>query len=129
MTGRHWKSYKHEAGDMEREFEDFWLAKPRRKGSNPKEPARIKFLRAIANGTDPQLIIGAARARTKQHKDDGNEGTEFVPMAVTWLNQKRFNDYEPIDKKDFSWHDAIAAKHGLIWNGERYVPKESVNAA
>ena len=119
---------------MEREFEDFWLAKPRRKGSNPKEPARIKFLRAIANGTDAQLIIGAARAWTKQHKDDGNEGTEFVPMAVTWLNQKRFNDYAPIKASNIQAWDSIAAKHGYIWdqaanNGEgSYVKKEGLTA-
>lgn len=112
---------------MEQAFEEFWKVKPKRKGSNPKEQARLKFLRHVENGMDPQLIIGAARAWAKQEQENGKEGTEYVAMAVTWLNQKRFGDYEPIKEEQTARWDEIAAKHGYIWNGDRYV-KEEANA-
>ena len=114
---------------MEREFEEFWLEKPKRKGSNPKEQARIKFCRAVASGVDPQTIIGAARAWKQQEQENGKDGTEYVAMAVTWLNQKRFNDYEPLKKSDTARWDAIAEKHGYFWNGERYEKKGGDDAS
>lgn len=106
---------------MEKDFENFWTAKPKRRGANPKEQARLKFLRAVANGTDPQKIIGAAREWAKQEDENGKTGTEYVAMAVTWLNQKRYNDYAEIGPANEARWDAIASRHGYLWNGERYV--------
>ncbi len=81
---------------MEDEFEQFWKVKPKRKGSNPKDLARIKFIRAVASGIEPQKIVAAAQAWAKQERDNEKDGTEYVAMAVTWLNQKRFNDFAEI---------------------------------
>ena len=106
---------------IETSFEEFWLTKPRRQGSNPKEQARIKFMRAVASGVDPQKIIGAAREWAKIEQDNGKLGSEYVAMATTWLNQKRYEDYKPRSASDYTWHDNIAAKHGYVWNGEQYV--------
>src|SRR6185437_11797499 len=101
---------------MEIKFNEFWSVKPRRKGSNPKEPARLKFLHAVASGIDPDKIIGAARAWATQERENEKDGTEYVAMAVTWLNQKRFNDYEPVKAEQAAKWDEIAARHGYVWN-------------
>jgi hypothetical protein len=73
-------------------FEDFWKAKPSRKGSNPKHHARLKFDVAVKAGADPQQIVAAAKQwATSETK---NIGTEYVAMAATWLHQRRFEDYQ-----------------------------------
>lgn len=112
---------------MDKEFEEFWTAKPRRQGTNPKDQAKLKFLRMISQGEDPQSIIGAARAWSKQEEENGKSGTEYVPMAVTWLNQKRFKDYQPIKAADNARYDEIAARNGYIWNGEKYIKPMEAN--
>lgn len=73
-------------------FPDFWLAYPRREGSNPKKPARERFIRLIAKGVRPEALIAAAQALAVEHPTP----TRFVPQAVTWLNQERFEDAEPV---------------------------------
>jgi hypothetical protein len=73
-------------------FADFWLAYPRREGPNPKKPARLVFERLVAKGANPQRIISEARLLAKEHPTP----TRFVPQAVTWLNQERFDDAEPV---------------------------------
>lgn len=73
-------------------FAEFWLAYPRREGPNPKKPAKLAFERAVARGMDPERLIEAARALRKEHPVP----TRFVPQAVTWLNQDRAGDDEPV---------------------------------
>lgn len=77
------------------DFETFKHVYPRRQGSNPWKPARTSFIKAIAKGADPQKIIAGARSYASSVKAAGKEGTEFVAMASTWLNQERWNDEEP----------------------------------
>lgn len=78
-------------------FEDFWIVFPRREGSNPKKPARDRFARLVAKGFDPQAIIAGAKALAAEHPTP----TRFVPQAITWLNQERFADAEPVIPGDF----------------------------
>ncbi len=66
---------------------------PKRKGSNPKHPARAKFFRAVKSGVDPELIISGAG----RYAEDPQTGTEFICMASTWLNQRRWEDYPPAE--------------------------------
>lgn len=107
---------------MEAEFERFWSVKPKRKGSNPKDQARIKFMRCVANGSPPEKIISAAQQWANEERENGKDGSEYVAMAVTWLNQKRFNDYSegPIDNKQIE-NEKIANAKGWFWNGQRWV--------
>ena len=115
---------------MEKEFEEFWSIKPKRKGSNPKDLARTKFLRVVASGIEPQKIIGAARAWAKQERDDGKDGTEFVAMASTWLNQKRFHDFDATAVTTAQVrNEEIANAKGWFWNGERWENKGVSNVA
>jgi uncharacterized protein YdaU (DUF1376 family) len=76
---------------VEEEFEKFWKVYPKRKPSDPKQPARTLFLRAVKNGVDPQIIISAAR--TYSAKEREKVGTPYIPMAKTWLYQRQWEDH------------------------------------
>lgn len=69
------------------EFERFWRAYPKRKGSDPKKTARQSYDRAIRNGGAPGDILAAAQ---RYAKDRANEDPRFTAMASTWLNQERW---------------------------------------
>jgi uncharacterized protein YdaU (DUF1376 family) len=73
------------------EFEEFWKAYPRRQGANPKTPAFKAFDAAVKSGADPALIIaGASRCAIA---DRDKIGTQFIPQAVKWLKDRRWEDY------------------------------------
>jgi len=76
-------------------FEEFWEAKPNRKGGNPKAPACKAFLRAVKAGADADAIIAGAKKWAAEEKQKSTQPTEYVPMAATWLNQERWGDYPP----------------------------------
>lgn len=74
------------------DFNEFWDAYPKRP-SNPKEPAFKSYLKARKQGaTQTEIMVGLlAYARTRR-----NEDPKFTAQAVTWLNQKRWqDDYGP----------------------------------
>lgn len=71
-------------------FERFKKAYPKRAGANPWKPAATKFAALVKSGVDPEKIISAAAAMAIEEKR--KVGTEFIPMAVTWLNQQRYGD-------------------------------------
>jgi hypothetical protein len=75
------------------EFERFKKAFPRRDGANPWHPAEKKFSALVKTGVDPEIIIRAALELAREEGARGNVGTKFIPQAVTWLNQQRFQDY------------------------------------
>lgn len=72
-------------------FEEFWKAKPRRAGADPKAPAEKLFLAAVRAGTPADDLIAAAGRWAAA--DAGKVGTEYLPQAVKWLRDKRWNDY------------------------------------
>lgn len=74
------------------DFDRFWSAYPKRKGSNPKAPAAKKFTKIVGTGIDPESIIGGARKYAEDEKL--NIGTPYIAQAITWLNQSRWQDYE-----------------------------------
>jgi hypothetical protein len=77
---------------MSEGFDAFWAAYPRRRGANPRAPARTSWDRALKRGATPEAILAGARAYAADPST--KVGTEFVPMAVTWLNQRRWEDYQ-----------------------------------
>ena len=104
-------------------FIDFWAVYPRRKGPNPRHPAEQKFNTAVKNGADPAHIVSSARRYADEAREQGNEGTEFVCMARTWLNQKRWLDYAPSLQAQIERDkrlDIFMIEKGYIWNGERW---------
>lgn len=102
-------------------FEQFWLLKPGRAGDQPKSKARESYLKLLAGGVKPEVINDAARQWAEAVRKDGDEGKRFVPMAVTWLNQQRFDGYAPVAPVNRDELTAKAAQLGWIWNGDKWV--------
>ena len=102
-------------------FEEFWTAYPKRKGSNPKYPASLKFATAVKNGADPAHIVASAARYRDELQKQGKDDSEFVCMATTWLNQRRWMDYAPTDyeAKKFAETQEKCAKLGWFWSDER----------
>jgi hypothetical protein len=73
------------------DFDEFWKAYPKRKGENPKAPARKLFDAAVKQGADPKAIIAGVKAACARNRD--KIGTEFIPQAVKWLRDRRWEDY------------------------------------
>jgi hypothetical protein len=73
-------------------FDEFWRVYPsRRPHSNPKEPARLKFENLIKRGVDPAKIVTGAQYYRETIERERTD-PRYVAQAVTWLNQKRFED-------------------------------------
>lgn len=77
---------------VENSFQQFLRSFPKRKGSNPVEPARVKFHALVKTGTDPDLLVAEALRLGREMADTGQANTPYVPQMITWLNQKRFAD-------------------------------------
>lgn len=73
-------------------FDRFKAAYPRRDGANPWQPAEKKFKALVKTGVDPEVLISAALTLASEEAGRGNIGTKFIPQAITWLNQQRFQD-------------------------------------
>lgn len=73
------------------DFDEFWKAYPKREGANPKAPARKAFFAALKAGAMAAEIIAGARACAARDRD--KIGTPFIPQAVKWLRDRRWEDY------------------------------------
>ena len=72
-------------------FEAFWKLYPSRgKHSNPKHPAMRKYLEAIKTTSFEEINKGAENYALSVK----GEEQRFVAQAATWLNQKRWGDYQ-----------------------------------
>lgn len=80
--------------EIEIDFDKFWLAYPERDGANPKAPAQKKFTAAVRAGEPPSAIIAGATAYARAETE--RVGTPYIAQAVTWLNQRRWEDYAPV---------------------------------
>ncbi|HEY6019007.1 MAG TPA: hypothetical protein VIY48_03675 [Candidatus Paceibacterota bacterium] len=110
-------------------FDDFWSVYPKRKGSNPKHPASLKFATAVKNGADPAHIVSSARRYAEELEEQHKVGTEYVCMATTWLNQKRWIDYAPVAIEERTERDKrldiFMTEKGYLWNGQRWEKLET----
>ncbi len=77
--------------EVEEAFEGYWRVYPRRLGANPKNPAFKKFSALVLAGISPATIT--AGAKNYAAADAGKIGTPYIAQAVTWLNQRRWEDY------------------------------------
>jgi hypothetical protein len=72
-------------------FEEWWRIYPNREGANPKKSAAAKFKSALKKVSWPKLRAATERyARSRKGED-----ARFTPMAATWLNQERWEDFAP----------------------------------
>lgn len=81
--------------DIDRAFNEFWEAYPKRIGQRGKPEARAKFLSLVKTGAEPRKMIDEAErfgkdwvARVSRKPTDA----QFIPMAATWLNKRRWDD-------------------------------------
>jgi len=79
------------------EFERFWQAYPPRYGGSAKAEAARVFATLVQKGDDPEALIAAAGRFAEEMEQTERTNTSYVPMARTWLNQRRFEDYQPSD--------------------------------
>jgi hypothetical protein len=94
-------------------FSRFKAAYPRRDGANPWQPAEKKFAALVKTGVDPEAMIAAAAALAREESVRGNAGTKFIPQALTWLNQQRFQDQAVAsfdNRAEFDW-DAVLTSY------------------
>lgn len=99
--------------EVARLFEEFWTEYPQRAGGSPKAPALKSFAKALATGQKYEIdreaasaIVGGAKRFAADCRSRGKIGTEYVPHAATWLNQKRWQDWP---EKSTSNVDALIA--------------------
>jgi hypothetical protein len=76
--------------------EQFWSVYPRREGANPKAPARKAFITAVKNGNSPTAIVMGAQRYAADLMKSSKVGTPYVAQAVTWLHQRRWEDYPDV---------------------------------
>lgn len=75
-------------------FDRFWTAYPRKVGKGAAEKA---FSKAKINGHLADIL--SALDRQKQSEQWQRDGGQFIPHPATWLNQRRWEDGEPIENK------------------------------
>lgn len=75
------------------EFDEFWAAYPKRTPhANPKHPASLKYLNARQKLKVPrEVLLTAAKAYAASV---AGKDPEMIAQAVTWLNQRRWEDYD-----------------------------------
>jgi uncharacterized protein YdaU (DUF1376 family) len=73
----------------------FWREYPKRKGANPKAPAEKLFSSAVKSGVPATQIIEALAAGVGYDRE--KIGTEYIPQAVKWLRDRRWEDAAVID--------------------------------
>ena len=75
-------------------FEEFWRKYPSRSPhSNPKKPAKQKFETAVKRGVPVEAIIRGAENFAVYVAREGTD-PRFIPQAVTWVNQERWDQYQ-----------------------------------
>ncbi|MFG1210547.1 hypothetical protein [Xanthobacter flavus] len=74
-------------------FDRFRKVYPRRDGSQDWPKARESFDRAVRAGVDPEAIVGGAERYAADCRRRGDEGTQFVKQARTWLNGRLWEEF------------------------------------
>jgi hypothetical protein len=89
------------------EFQKFWAAYPKRDGANPKSPARKAYLSALKSGTEAPAILAGAGEYGRRERE--RIGTPYIAQAVTWLRQRRWEDYAvgPPDAAQSAWRPGL----------------------
>lgn len=128
--GKEWKATRRDASVPSDDFLSFWKGYPRRKGSNPRHTAWLSFSAAIGRGESPERIIAGLRGYSAECEELKYTRTEKVAQAVTWLNQRRWEDYQadalpPEKLADIqAASERGAAKLGYVKVGEKWVKQE-----
>lgn len=74
------------------DFENFKKEYPKRAGNCGWKAAERKYMALLKTGVDPAAINAAARRQAEEMRKLKRVGTEFVPMAASWLNSEDFSE-------------------------------------
>lgn len=96
-------------------FERFWKAYPLRDGRYSPKPPALRAWKKLKPDIALLRQMLAALERQKQSESWTRENGRYIPMAATWLNQRRW-ETEPVT-------DALPEQK----NGRRYVGTEIVD--
>lgn len=117
------KTKKNSKRPANEDFREFWRSYPKRKGGDSRHSAEKLFLVAVNDGVDPKQIVAAIKAGIGF--DQENIGTKFIPQAVKWLRDRRWEEYLDGSEADADRRaknaEFMKAK-GWTWNGEKWVP-------
>lgn len=111
--------------EIEKQFEIFWNAYPKRKGTNSRKEAFLRFKSKVKSGIDPEMIIDGAKRYAAYMRRSGKEYTEFVKQGVSWLNQDLWeSDYASVTTSretssisDDTWREFVSRfqKNPVSW--------------
>ena len=87
-------------GELERAFDEFWQAYPRREG---KQAAKKAFVKACEQVKPAVVVAGAVRFGT----DPNLPPKQFIPHPTTWLNAGRWDD-EPLPERELTPEEKTA---------------------
>lgn len=80
----------------EQMFVTFWKNYPRKDGKIAAKKKFISILKRVDGDKQTKLLekIAAGLVKNRNAYDQRDEGDyQFFPMAITWLNQERWEDY------------------------------------
>lgn len=99
--------------EVDRCFDRFWKAYPSRGDfPNPKKPARDRFHKLVESGVDPEAIIAGVERYAKRCRAQRIAGGQTVAQAMTYLNQKRWEDDDP---PPAALREVIEQEYGRAW--------------
>ncbi len=78
----------HKPPEGDEGFDEFWSVYPKK---DAKDPARKAWAKIAPDSALRDQIVAAVKARA-QTKDWTKDGGQYVPMAATFLNQRRWED-------------------------------------
>jgi hypothetical protein len=102
-------------------FEEFWNARPRRKGPDPKEPSRARYEAAIKSGVAAEDLLAAVKRYAALEVD--HIGTPYLRQTVKWLKDKSWADYPFISEEIavLDWDNVVKmytkTQHWSRWAG------------
>ncbi len=92
-------------------FGAFWAAYPRRPG-DARAAAGALFTALVKAGEDAGALVASAAVFAAHCRDQGVAG-QFIPMARTWLHQRRFEDFAASASDSAPSPQSPAADHPL----------------
>jgi hypothetical protein len=99
--------------EIDQVFEQrFWPAYPKRAGDQNEMEAKRKFRKIVKASADPQATVEAIMGAAKQYAAHWKPTVErkrseakFIPMAVNWLNDRRWEGAPPEGAEDETMFD------------------------
>lgn len=94
-------------------FGAFWAAYPRRPG-DARAPAGVLFTALVQAGEDAGALVASAGVFADHCRAQGI-AAKFIPMARTWLHQRRFEDFAASASDSAPSPQSPAADHPLAF--------------